>query len=244
MSISISNLALAKSQRALILGGTGSGKSTLSERLILQFRMNYPESKILILDSKPRFRAEWTPQGIKASRRYRNWDHGPTIPESVAINNLDEFKESWGRNYSVFIAQVTDDNDDVSDLTFIAQEFFKRSRASIPQLLVVDEGMDFYTESGSPIRGTLPAIKRTSRAGRERGMALLFCSQRARNIPVQIMSEMSKLYLFRLDYTEDVKRLREMGVPPIESPLDNHQFKYWTKATPKKIYGPYTLGRV
>ena len=227
-----------------MLGGTGSGKSTLSERLFLQFRRDFPTSRVLILDSKPRFRAEWTPQGIKATRRYRSWDHGPLVPDSVAVHTLAEFDEVWSRDYPVIVAQVTDENDDVGPLTEIAQRFFRRSRASVPQLLVVDEGMDFYTESASPVKGSLPSIKRTSRAGRERGMALLFCSQRSRNIPVQIMSEMSKLYLFRLDFVNDTKRLMEMGAPDMDCPEDDHLFYYWTKTNRKTVYGPYKLGRV
>jgi hypothetical protein len=49
--------------------------------------------------------------------------------------------------------------------------------------------------------------------------------------------------LFRLDYREDVKRLREMGAPVEDEdiPDEEYLFRYWYKADYHNLYGPYRL---
>lgn len=80
-------------------------------------------------------------------------------------------------------------------------------------------------------KGGDDAILRSARAGRERGVSLLFASQRVKGIPIQIVSEMTKLYGFGLDVVDDQKRLEDFGYPYRKYPLpdDNYIFRYWDK---------------
>ena len=99
-------------------------------------------------------------------------------------------------------------------------------------MVYVDEGLDFF-HTNAVARGGSDAILRCARAGRERGLSLLFGTQRPKGIPVQIKSEMTKLYLFRLDYAKDVAELRDMGYPgdKYPAPTKDHLFRLWDKST-------------
>jgi hypothetical protein len=80
-------------------------------------------------------------------------------------------------------------------------------------------------------KGGEDAILRTARAGRERGIALLFGSQRVKGVPIQIVSEMTKLYGFGLDVVDDQKRLEDFGYPYRNYPLpeEDRVFRFWDK---------------
>lgn len=45
------------------------------------------------------------------------------------------------------------------------------------------------------------------------------------------MTEMTKLYMFHLDYMDDVKHLQDMGYPAkgYPAPEDKFVFRYWDK---------------
>ena len=54
---------------------------------------------------------------------------------------------------------------------------------------------------------------------------------------------MSRLYLFRIDYSKDIARLQEMGAPVDEEsmPTREYEFAYWTKKAYSDLFGPYKL---
>jgi len=240
--VDLSRISLRERERGLLIGGTKTGKSWLAEALVVDFHRRYlaKHCRVCILDSKPRFRGEYEASGIKASRRYRKWDHGPAVPGSVVVSDPRDLELAWSTGASIVIAQARD-GENVPMLADCAQEFFNSSRASRPTLLLVDETMDFYRSNGSAIGGS-NALLRAARAGRERGLAALYCSQRTKGIPPQLLEELTKLYLFRIDYLDDAKRLREMGAPAtITPPRKERVFKYWTKDHYETVWGPYTL---
>lgn len=243
-AISLSQIDLLRGERGLCLGGTGAGKSTLSERLALRFLSRYPTGRLLILDSKPRFRPEWLPDGRRAARRYRHWAHGPSIPGSMLVEEPGQLAGVWTFGHRVAIAQCSTQAERIK-LAMTAGEFFRQARASRPQLLMVDETLDFFTPTGMSLRGHPDSLLQVVRAGREKGCGALFCSQRAMGIPRQIISEMTRLYLFLLDVRSDVRFLPEMGCPEdIDCPDEPHDFYYWTKNPPterRNIWGPYRL---
>jgi hypothetical protein len=237
---SLDRISLRARERGLLVGGTDTGKSTLAEALMVEFYLRYGSSRILILDSKPRFRAERDHHGRPAKRRYRSWSHGPTVPNSVVVATPDQLDTAWSTGARIAIAQGVKDRD-IPALLACARRFLDTSRANRPQLLMVDETMDFFSPNGAP-RGGDDVLVRVARAGRERGTSALYCTQRTRGIPAQLMEELSRCYLFRLDYKADVKRLWEMGFPPgVEPPTVRHSFVYWTKADYDRVYGPYKL---
>jgi hypothetical protein len=225
-------LSIAPNERALILGGTGAGKSELEHQMLRNALKKYPFSQHLVLDSKPRFKATWKLSGLK--KRYPGMEYGEKIGGAVLVEEPEDIDTAYKRGFQIALAQISDDKDEKDEygrLTWIAQKFYSGASGSRERFLWIDEGMDYYSENGMKIRGSSGSILRTARAGRERGMAMIFCSQRARGIPGQVLSEMTRLYLFRMDHSADVKYLETMGAPQIEPPEEDHLFWYWNKKT-------------
>jgi hypothetical protein len=199
--------------RGIAVGGTGSGKSFLCEHLIEHAIFRYPKLQVLILDSKPRFRAEHETSGVGANRRYSKWDHGTPIPGSYALNLRGSdagLADALRLGAGIIIAQTTEESE-FSRLLDAAQSFYRTARSSQPRLIYVDEVMDFYKVGGHTVGNN--ALLRAARAGRELGLGLLIASQRPRHIPVQLVQEANKLYLFKLRNTNDVDHLEEFGTP-------------------------------
>lgn len=239
-------IGLRKAERGLLVGGTGCGKSTLAEFLLQQFLDDYPKARLLVVDSKPRFRAAHLTTGMSARKLYRHWDHGAQLPNSMLLdfgaNPNDALNNAW-RHGRVALAQ-TDGTSQIPWSVDVIASFLAQARASRPQLIYIDEGLDFF-HSNSAARGGSDAILRTARAGRERGCSLLLATQRPPGIPVQVRSELTKLYLFRLDYAEDVKGLGEMGYPYRDNPApdDDRIFRFWDK-THRKNGAPLMKVRI
>lgn len=243
--MSLADISLRQRDRGLVLGGVDAGKSTLMDMLTADFLQRYPNARCITLDTKPRYRAQYTVQGRLAERRYRSWDHGAAVPGSVVVDDPRDLDLAWKLGYRHVIVQTGDDegqNEAVARMLAIAAAFQKSARRGRPQLLRVDELGDFYHSNGAP-RGGSDAIARSPRAGRERGQASLFGNQRTKGVDSVILSEMNRGYVLRLDARDDAKRLIEMGMPlrPDQVPTKEHVFWYWYKASYTKLYGPYSL---
>jgi hypothetical protein len=160
---------------------------------------------------------------------------------SVLIRRASQLKDAWTLGARIVIAQC-ELQDERKYLVECAEEFFKSARHTRQQLLCVDETADFFHQNGAPIAGSSDALIRTARAGRERGTAALYCTQRAKSIPGSIIEELTQLYLFVLDSSDQLKRCVEAGAPTwIEPPEREYEFMLWTKRERKKVYGPYRV---
>lgn len=248
MTLSLDQLSLRSTKgrgadRALCIGGAGSGKSTLADRLGLDWDRRYGPrgGKRLILDRKPRYRADKTAMGMPAKRLYKKWDHGSYIANSVLVESPEDLDLAWKTGARVAICQG-DSDADIPRMLAVAIQFHRDARASKPQLLQVDEMLYFFGPTGMP-KGGSDILKTYAIGGRERGIASLFCSQRTKGFPASILEECNRLYLFRLDFKDDVKRLQEMGAPVEKGniPTVEHQFRYWFKKDYDTLYGPYEL---
>lgn len=241
-AVPLERLSLRRNERGLVLGGVGTGKSTLCDKLGAEFVHRYARlgGRRLILDTKPRYRAELTARGTSARRRYRGWSHGPVIPGSVVVDDPGELGLAWDTGATTVIVQC-DDSREYPRLLAAAAAFIRSSRASRPQLLQVDETLDFFHANGQP-KGGDDAIIRAARAGRERGTAALYGAQRTKGFNPTLMSELERLYCMRLDYAADLKRVQEMGCPPFPNLTEKHLFRYWWKGDYRRVYGPYRLG--
>lgn len=203
---------------AYVAGKRGTGKSTLLEVLMKEYQLAYSKEKLpvrtLIIDTKPRFKAESELYGVKTSvsRRYRKWGYGSEIiPGSFALpqrgsikSNLDQI---WRLGGTVAIAS-TERELEWGWASEAARVFYEGYGSKHPRLLFVDELSDFFVN-----RSLSDIFQRVARNGRERDCAFIAGSQRPRKIPVEIMSEMSRVYLFHIDYSEDVKNILRYGVP-------------------------------
>lgn len=111
-------------------------------------------------------------------------------------------------------------------------KLFKSQRHERKTMLYIDEGMDFFGPTGVSRYGN--AIQRSFRAGREKGMTSVIGLQRPKTINLQTLTEMNVLYLFRLQYQDDVKRLQEMGLPAgTQAPDEDFNF-LWLRGN--KLY--------
>lgn len=238
--------------RGFIVGGSGYGKSKLADFLGLDWDRRYwnKKGKRLILDRKPRYQAEWMPNGLRAKRLYKRWDHGSFVAGSVLVHAPEDLDLAWSLGYHVAICQG-DSDADIPRMLDVADRFHKTARASQPQLLYVDEMLYFFSTNGMP-KGGRDTLKTYAVGGRERGQASLFASQRTKGFPSSIMEELNRLYFFLMDYVEDCSRLQEMGAPITlyreqgklicpEMPAEEYEFNYWTKQDRRVLYGPYKL---
>lgn len=196
--------------------------------------------RLVILDSKPRWRGEILTNSLPAKRLYRGMNHGDVLAGSVVVRNMDEFIAAWKYHPERPIIVQSDIDMDLhaAAATYVYEASKKEKR---PVLIYIDETMDHFYPSGQPISTKLGRIYgRICRSGRELGLAALFASQRTKSIPVSIMEEMSYLFLFEIDFDQDLARLKEMGIKgDIPSPKD-HSFFYYRRAE-KKFYGPFKL---
>ena len=164
--------ALEPGQRGVCIGQTGCGKSTLSTELVRRFLRNYPNSRVLIVDSKPRYRATHKRNGLYLF--YPKWAKGDTINGSVAVHNADGVMPAFRFTRCVILQSLHPNAREVESFEEEAFEatrkLFRSSHETSPTLLYVDEYYDLITGgglSGHTDRRVLQVI----RAGRERYMS-------------------------------------------------------------------------
>lgn len=236
----MADIALKSRDRAALIGASGTGKSTFAAYLLDRFRADYPHARILVLDTKPRWRAVRQANGTGTRRLYRNHAKGDTIAGSVALSDMRDWGIVWDDDTNpsqTVIAQRLEGSHAVNMRFQIAaaERFFKSQSAKRDSLLYVDEGMDFFTTSASAIGGS-DIVQRCTRAGREKGLATLIGAQRPVGINLQILTEMNYAALFRINFVNDMKRLHEMGWPKDIGPptYDTpHAFRLWREGSPQ-----------
>lgn len=222
-----------------MIGASRSGKSVLIDHLIRWYVQGSRKRRVLVADTKPRFRAEETPHGFSASRYYKNWAPAPVTPGSVRLDlgKNKPLKGIWQR-YTIAMAQV-DALESVPLVQDTIRQFFDEANVrDHDQLVVVDEMGDFYLPNGYP-RGGRDEITRTQRAGGELGIGTLLASQRAKGIPIQALSEAGVVILFQQNFTKELDRLRECGYPGgIAAPTaadPKGTFLFWRRGMPAPV---------
>ena len=235
---SLNDLQIPEDGRGLAVGETGGGKSVLIGHLLHHWRQNMTQPRILIVDTKPRFRATHELNGLttQTTRRYRGMKRGEEIPHSVVlpagVHVRSAMQQAWRLGFDTVIAQ----HEDAYDWHKAAVHWFYRdSKDGYHQLVVVDELADFFGTAGAFSQGH-PMV-RVVRSGRERGVAFLAGTQRPKGIPKAVLTELSNIYIFRLAYEDDMEHLREMGLPldaeapDLENPADDYAFYFYSKKT-------------
>lgn len=219
--MNIDEITPAKGQRALILGGSRSGKSVLLDHLAQNIIHNRPHAEEFLLDSKPRFRAEierFGPGGKmirNADKHYTDWEKGPTVPGSYRLDLSQPMLNNYWKEKDpcrVVIAQ-TDSAEERPKLLEISDEWFQTRKRGADRIFIVDELLDFYYGNGVCISSRHNVPLKVNRAGGERGFSALYGAQRPKGIPTQITEELSHLYLFHLRFQSDMKYLWENGIP-------------------------------
>lgn len=208
-----------KAPRAYLVGMTDSGKSTLMQVLMDNYQRAYSLPKFpvrtLIVDTKPRFMAERELNGLTTleTGRYKKWfiDGSGIIPNSYVLPRRykirDELEQCWKLGGTVAIIQ-SEAKEEWGELIEYVKYFYEGYGAKYPRLVVVDELADFYER-----RLLTDIFQRICRNGRERDCAFIAGSQRPRKVPVETMTELLRMYLFELDYEEDIKHVVQFGLP-------------------------------
>lgn len=270
MAVRFESFSMRNGDRALCAGGSQSGKSTLCAgspeypfhlTLCGEYLTRYPKAQLMIVDSKPRFRAAFRPDGISDRHRYKNWNYGPAVPNSTRVDPWDiTGLERALRTSRIVIVQTDSVDRDAAGVVACIEHFRKTVSKNHPRMVYVDEVMDFYNQSGMPLRGTGNTILRCARAGAERSFTTLLAAQRTKGIPTQLWELINKAYLFRMDLLSDMQRIAEvgapvkytenikratLGMPPVVGsfwpPQQDYLFEYWTKDARQTAWGPYAL---
>lgn len=232
----LSEITPGRAQRALFSGGTRCGKSTLLDMMLRLVIDRDPDLRVLLCDSKPRFRAAQYPSGLSCANEYESWAPGPTIPNSVRLplESSDPFRFVWRNHRQIAIAQ-TEEEDEYERICEIAAVFYKMSG---PRLIIVDEFMDYFGITAAPRWPAARIFTKAIRAGGEKGCGVWTGSQRTIGVPAQSVSEIDWLYLFRQANNKDMARLWDNGLPKkFGPPAHKHNFRAWERDNPDHIRG-------
>lgn len=223
------SFALEAGQRGVCIGQTGCGKSTLSTELVRRFLKENKNARVLIVDSKPRYRATHKRNGMYLF--YPKWAKGDTISGSIAVHSASAVMPAFRFTRCVILQSLhpnAREVDEFEEQAFeAARKLFRSSHETSPTLLYVDEYYDLITGgglSGNTDRRVLQVI----RAGRERYMSALISTQRPRSIPLPTLTEATKYYIFTLEYLEDIEYMRKHGPSLTQTPT-GFQFVFYER---------------
>jgi hypothetical protein len=244
------DLVQGPGERHLVFGSSRSGKSSLEDWSIRHIQRTRPECMILVMDTKPRFRAERIPYGYRGRWRkdanglYTGWTKGPLVPNSVAVDIHAEFpfRGLWDmdKNPGEIAIMQTDEPSEWKQMLELARHFVKK-KTQRERLIVVDEGMDFYQRNSMGIDARNDVILHAARAGGERGIGLLFCAHRPYGIPPLLNTLVSRATVFHLRFLKDMQYIWQMGVPEGQQPpAGDYIFDQYTIRPGGVVSEPFT----
>lgn len=156
---------------------------------------------------------------------------GDVLP-AVVLSDVRDWSLAWDRELNpsgIVIAQnlTLDEGPLIRFQVECITRFFDSQYYKEPSLVYVDEGHDFFGANSTARYGT--AIQRCFRAGAEKGMASCLGIQRPKTVNLQTLTESNVCYLFHIKFREDLKRLGEMGMPPLSDspPPESHRFLFF-----------------
>lgn len=234
-------------------GRSRSGKSSLMDWEIRTIQDLRPRCMQLLVDTKPRFRAEkirgplHQKQRKDAAKLYRAWSKGPVVPNSVVVPLWDDhpFRGLWNKDNPGEIAILQSGNS--ADWKRMLQLLTAFTEAQIPdreRRIVVDEVLDFYNRNTWGIDGKNDPLYRVARAGGERSIGIELGAHRVHGLPPLILNMLSRVNLFHLADDGDLRHLRSsVGIKDAESPTGDFVFRQWVVTPGGKLSEPFT-GRV
>lgn len=228
----IDDLVPAPGQREIVLGGTRAGKSAYQEWVTRRVAALRPEAMQIIVDTKPRFRAETermrlNPRGRRsAAWRYKDWASGPVVPGSVLVPMDDPhpFRGMFRTPGEIAILQSGEAADWLHMLQ-ILNGFVRAHIRDRERRIIVDEALDFYQRNTWGISPRDDVFYRASRAGGERNIGLSLGAHRVHGLPPLVLSMASVFVVFHLRQDADMAYLHQYGVPEDHlSPAGNYVF--------------------
>lgn len=153
--VDLSALTPQKAERVITFGGTRAGKSSLTDMTMMQVQHERPAAMQVLIDTKPRYRAEKERGRTYGSRkpaayRYETWEAGPTIPNSCIVDIYDPhpFKGMWQEPGEIAIMQGGD-FDDWRRMLQLLKGFIAAPIKGRERRIIVDECLDFTSGTRS-----------------------------------------------------------------------------------------------
>lgn len=193
-----------------VLGGTGSGKTTFSKKLILEFALaTQGKIPIYILDSKISgdFK-EFHKKGVGILYQ------GNSIPPIHDVEKFGAFQ----------IWQPEEDDFDLYN-EWLKQIYQTRQ----PCIVFFDELSSICKTNGSPPRYYEILLKQ----GRGNYQSIISCTQSPSYVPPSLLRQVMHVIRFRLNFSYDVKKIMSvMGKKVEEEPVDDYGFYYRNVSRP------------
>jgi hypothetical protein len=223
-------LTLPRAGRTAIFGMTGAGKTILADTLRSGWLMRYLNGKVLIVDSKPHYRAQWQLNGVAAKHLYRKWDTSNEhdyVPGSIVLpvedgNIAHMLKMAFKKTRVVIVQGGRALWKWLLKVAQVFYEFFSNKQG--PRLLDVDEAADFFE-----VDRFGGILLQSLRAGRQLGLGVLMGSQRPVFLPKATLTESDRLYILKLKNEDDLKTIQKNGGLPksIVAPTKFYEFRYY-----------------
>ncbi|HVH71537.1 MAG TPA: hypothetical protein VNB49_10555 [Candidatus Dormibacteraeota bacterium] len=209
-----------------------------------------PTCMQIVVDTKPRFRAEKIrgPLSFKnrrdASKLYEHWQKGPVIPNSVVVPLWDDhpFRGLWNKDNpsEVAILQSGDSADWIRMLRLL-EAFCAAHIKGRERRMIVDEALDFYNRNTWGIDTKHDVFYRAARAGGERAIGIELGAHRIHGLPPLILNMASRVNLFHLADDSDLIHLRRsVGIKDAESPYGDFAFRQWVVRPGGELSEPFT----
>lgn len=234
-------------ERHLIYGGTRAGKSSFIDWQMREIQRTRPDCMQILIDSKPRFRAE-TERGPllpnsrrDAAWRYRHWQKGPVVPNSVLVDIYADhpFRGLWSEKRPGEIAIMQ--SGETSDWRRMLELLMAFTRAHVSERerhITADEVLDFYGRNTHSIVNRNDVFYLAARSGGERNIGESLGSQRVVGLPILVRNMFSRVSLFNLTEAKDAKYLSANGIPDAEPPKGNYIFHQWLKQPGGQVSKP------
>jgi hypothetical protein len=228
------------------MGSSRAGKSALTDMNLVHIQATRPTAMQVMLDTKPRYRAEKERGCFRMGRRdaayrYESWRKGPTIPNSCVVDIWDEkpFKSFFKEPGEIAIMQGAEVTD-WKRMLHLLNGFVNAQIKGRERRVVVDELLDFYQRNTLGIDSRNDVFYRTVRAGGERGIGSDFNLHRPHGAPPLIIAMASRINLFHLRMESDMKYLREAGIRDAQSPEGNYIFRQYQIEPGGTVSKPFT----
>lgn len=204
--------------RNLILGYTGSGKSTLEAALIEQYHTMHPAHTNWIIDLKDRFfptqaRRDGSlfPGGWGASIYKKR------LGTAIRAQLVSDVNAPRLGGNGVYVIKSR------AAAWALIERLFAKADYAKKNMLWFDELLPFCSRQGV----LDPPVQRVLQLGRERGIGAVAISQRAIWLDGRIASQSGRWYIGALETRDDLERIADLkGIPGIDTKRERMEF--WT----------------